>query len=134
MLKRNITYETFNDPPETITETYYFNLTVPEIAAMNPEATLEDNWVAVAKMDEIILQSYGVKSEDGKNFEKSDELRKKFETSAAYSALFAELAFNDNALEAFIRGVLPKQAADELTKILSEQKAKTTELPAPPTT
>lgn len=115
MLKRPITYETFNG--ETVTETFYFNLTMPEFVALKTDPEDEDVTVLVAMMDKIILFSYGLKSEDGKHFKKSDELREDFESSAAYASFFTELAMDEKKTLEFLRGVLPKQLGAELNKI-----------------
>lgn len=128
MLKREITYETFEDPPKKITETFYFHLTMPEFAMMNPDvdpnADPDDiKFVEiVAKTEDIILNSFGVRSEDGLNFDKSEEARNKFKSSAAYMALADELFTDENALTVFIRGVLPGKLADGLDKITAMQE------------
>jgi hypothetical protein len=144
MLKRDITFETLNDPPETITKTFYFNLTMPEFAALNPdvdpnmtaeEAVNSDLLSFVAKADDLILYAYGVKSEDGLNFEKSDELREKFKSSVAYAALVDELLTEDNAFTTFLRGILPAKFGAGLDKAMLDAKTELQAIspPVPPT-
>ena len=60
---------------------------------------------------DIILGSYGVKSPDGKQFIKSDELSKQFSQTEAYSELFMELVTNADAAAEFVNGIVPKNAA-----------------------
>jgi hypothetical protein len=118
MLKRPITYEDFNG--DTKTEDFYFNISKSELVELKAtfrggleesikrmiEAKNESGLLAEFKR--IILLSYGVKSEDGKRFVKSDQLREEFSQTAAYDALFTELVTNENSAEAFIKGVIPR--------------------------
>ena len=60
---------------------------------------------------DIILGSYGVKSPDGKQFIKSDELSKQFSQTEAYAELFMELVTNADAAAEFVNGIVPKNAA-----------------------
>jgi hypothetical protein len=137
VLKRNITYEDYNG--NTVTETFYFNLTKTEL--LNWENSAEGGMSAVLQriidtkdvgeivkhMQEIILKSYGVKSDDGKHFLKSDDIRNNFEQSAAYDALFMELATDDSAAVAFLMGAMPKGFAEQAQKELAK-----TPTPTPP--
>lgn len=118
MLKKNITYEDFNG--DTVSEPFYFNLTKSEMIELEVEYegglgnTLQrivestDSNSLIKEFKKLILASYGVKSDDGKRFIKSDELREQFTQTAAYDALFLELAQDAGAAEKFIKGVLPK--------------------------
>lgn len=117
MLKRDITYKDFND--QEVTETFYFNLTRTEIVELEfsyqggLEATLkkiietEDVKAIIQEFKKIVLMAYGVKSEDGKRFIKSEEIRQAFSQTAAYDALFMELATSDDAAAAFVKGIIP---------------------------
>jgi hypothetical protein len=118
MLKRDITYEDYNG--ETVTETFYFNLTKTEIIELEVgykqglEETIKaiiaakDNKSLIAEFKKIVLLAYGVKSEDGRRFIKSEQLREEFSQTAAYDALFIDLASNEDAAANFIMGVIPK--------------------------
>lgn len=117
MLKKTITYTDFNGTERT--EDFFFNLTKAECAEMELSTTggLErklkriinesNNEEIVRMFKEIILDSYGVKSDDGKRFIKNKELKEAFSQTEAYSVLFMELATDDNAAAAFINGVIP---------------------------
>lgn len=126
MLKREITYEDFDG--KTTTETFYFNLTKTEIvglevgheggleAAVRRIVQTNDNKSLLREFQNIILAAYGIRSEDGKRFIKSDELRLEFEQTAAFDALFMELMTDEGKAAVFIRGVLPADLASEIAK------------------
>jgi len=119
MLKRNITYKDFEG--DVRDEIHYFNLTGAELVEMevSEEQGLEaaikrivaagDKKQLIQEFKKIILASYGEKSEDGRHFMKSDEIRNRFACSAAYSSLFLDLATNEDAGAKFIKGVLPEE-------------------------
>ena len=57
-------------------------------------------------LNDFVLTAYGVKSEDGKRFIKSEQIREEFKQSLAYEALIED--FHDDSrkvLEHFISGV-----------------------------
>ena len=144
MLKRDITYEDFNG--ETITETFYFNLSKPELVEMEVEVeggfgkTLQsiieakDYKALVKEFKNIILLAYGVKSDDGKRFIKSDQLREEFTQTNAYNELFMQLASDDKAAATFLTAVLPKDMAGEMEKALPKSSPTPPAPPSPPTT
>lgn len=121
MLAKTITYTDFNGVSRT--ETMYFNLTQAELTKMayidnkNLAETLtkaiddKDTATIVRFMCDFIISAYGEKSDDGKYFHKSEEMRNKFANSAAYDALFAELLSDDEKAVAFINGVVPAALA-----------------------
>lgn len=118
MLKKTVTYEDFDG--NQVTEDLYFNLTQAEVMEMNMESggalseryqkiiDAQDTASLIKEFKRLILKAYGVKSVDGKRFIKNDQLREEFESSAAYSAIFMELATNTDAATAFANGILPK--------------------------
>lgn len=126
MYKMNIKYTDFND--ENRAEDFYFNLTKAEISEMNlshqggMEAYINriinsrDNAELVIVFKDLILRSYGIKSDDGKRFIKSQQLRDEFEQTNAYSELFMMLATNSDAASKFINGIMPKDYAAEVAK------------------
>ncbi len=127
MLKRPITYEDFDG--NTVTDVFYFNLSKPELIEMDVEhedglgkwiqkvIDSKDHKTLIKQFKEIVLMSYGVKSDDGKRFIKSEQLREEFSQTAAYTALFMELASNEGAAADFIKGILPKDMTGELDKV-----------------
>ncbi|MET0466308.1 MAG: hypothetical protein ABW007_24330 [Chitinophagaceae bacterium] len=134
MLKRDITYEDFDG--EKVTETFYFNLTKSEIIELEVGykeglqevlqriIKTEDKKRLIEEFKRIILLSYGERSEDGKRFIKNDGLREAFSQTAAYDALFIELATNEESAALFIKGIIPKDFVQEV------EKAEVVNLPA----
>lgn len=118
MLKRSITYTDFEDREQT--DIYYFHLTKTELVAMEVEydegldawlrriIATTDRKALIGEFKKIILMALGQKSADGKTFVKTDEFRQQFASSAAFDALFMELATDEKAAADFISGVLPK--------------------------
>lgn len=118
MLKKSITYTDYNGVEHT--EDFYFNYSKSEIAEMELSyeggiKAMLDEVVAsndrkriIEVFKDLILGSYGVKSEDGKRFIKSKELTEAFYQSEAYSEFFIEIAKNSESLAAFVNGIIPK--------------------------
>lgn len=130
MLKREISYEDFNG--DQTTDVYYFHISKPELIEMEVEheggfssmikkiIESKDHKTLIKTFKEIVLLAYGVKSDDGKRFIKSDQLRQEFAQTAAYSVLFMELATNDGAAATFLKGTLPKDMAGEIEKAIKD--------------
>jgi hypothetical protein len=127
MLKKTITYTDFNGNPRT--DDLYFNLSAPELMKLEMtfpkglQKELEriqresDSSALFDLFEKVIMSSYGVKSDDGRSFVKNEAVMEEFKESAAYPALFAELAFEEGALDAFINGIIP-------TELLAKLKAR----------
>lgn len=130
MLKKTIKYEDYNG--NTLEEDFYFNLTKAEIAQMELEvpggmsATLEkvtkaqDTPALINIFQDLILRSYGVKSDDGKRFVKNAKMREEFSQHAAYSVLFMELATNAEAAAEFVNGIIPAELSGKLKELESK--------------
>ena len=144
MLKRPITYEDFNG--ETITDIYYFHLSKPELLKLQVGNSgglngliqriieTKDSEGIIAECEKLVLMSYGQKSDDGKRFVKSDELREEFSQTAAYQHLFMEIATNEDAAVEFLKGVLPADMQDEIEKAEMKVPDQPTGPPKPPGT
>jgi hypothetical protein len=63
-----------------------------------------------------VLKAYGVKSADGRQFIKNDEVRDAFKQTEAYSIIFMELATDADAAAKFINGIVPEDLSKELQK------------------
>ena len=61
----------------------------------------------VRVIKDILLMAYGIKSSDGERFEKSPEISKEFEESAAFSECYMQLAQDNGELLKFIWGIMP---------------------------
>lgn len=117
MLKQPVTYEDFDG--NTQTETLYFNLNRMELISFQKRYGSENMENYINKLieekqiepmydllNDFVLTAYGVKSEDGKRFIKSEQIREEFKQSLAYEALIED--FHDDSrkvLEHFISGV-----------------------------
>lgn len=132
MLKKTITYTDYNGVERT--EDFYFNLTKPELLEMEMTATggfaemvekivaAKDTNAIINIFKEMIKKSYGVKSDDGKRFMKSEELSTAFTQTEAYAQLYMELAFDAEAGAAFVNGVVPADIQKEAAKIQLKDK------------
>jgi hypothetical protein len=126
VLKRDITYENLDG--ESVTETFYFNLTRTEVVELQVSykeglgeylqriVRTNDQGQVVAMIKMLILTSYGVRSDDGKHFLKSKELSEQFVSSFAYDSLFTELTSNETAAVLFLQGIMPKAVREEIEK------------------
>ena len=118
MLKKTITYTDFNGIERT--EDFYFHFMKSEVMEMELGTTggmaeLINRIIATRDIPEIsklfkrlILESYGVKSPDGKSFIKTQELRDEFVQSEAYSILFMELLGDAEKMAEFVNKILPQ--------------------------
>lgn len=137
MLKRTMTYETFDG--DQVTEDFYFNLTKAELMEMSlgtyggldkfieKIVNTQDTPKIIELFKEIVLKSYGQKSDDGKRFIKSPELRDAFAQTNAYSDLFMTLSTDADEAAAFINGLVPKDIAEEMEKKEKEKKESETQ-------
>lgn len=118
MLKKEITFNGYDG--KEATEIWYFNLTEAEVTRLDAEfypglaeyIEALDDTTSVQEMlelfERLIQMSVGKKSADGTRFIKNDEILQDFLASAAYSALFAQLATSPDEAADFFNGVLTK--------------------------
>ena len=78
----------------------------------------QDRETIVKTFKEIILKSYGEKSDDGKRFVKSEEISKAFSETPAYDQIFVELITDEKAAEEFVNGLV----SNEMRKRIAEMK------------
>lgn len=126
MLKKTIKYTDFDD--NEITEDFYFNLTEAELVEMETQtggglkAKIErimntrDVSEIMKIFKDIIIKSYGVRSDDRKRFIKNQEVTDAFVQSNAYSELYIELVSNVNSAIEFITGIMPKKVSSQIDK------------------
>jgi hypothetical protein len=122
MIKKTIPYTDYFG--EKRTDDFYFNLNEAELIEweMSKDGGMERFVERVSKANSIpelfpifkdfILRAYGVKSDDGRQFIKNDEVRKSFEQCPAYSILVLELIQNTEEAIKFLNGIVPKDIAD----------------------
>ena len=117
MLKQKVQYEDFDGGTQV--EDLYFNLNRMELIALQSRYGKEDMAAYIDKLvedkdiekvyeilNDIVLSAYGLRSEDGKRFLKSETIREEFKQSLAYDALIED--FHDETrkvLESFIVGI-----------------------------
>lgn len=138
MLKKTVTYADFDGNERT--ETLYFNLTQTELIdmamklpggmteAFGNDPSKVDPEVAGAELmnklggqgiinfiKEVVLKSYGEKSEDGRRFIKDEKITKEFSQTLAYDAIIMEFMTNDVAAAEFINKIIPANVLEKMT-------------------
>lgn len=132
MLKKTITYTDFNDTEQT--EDFYFHLSRTDLAELSFEhpgglskyledmVKSEDAKLIMSTFKAIISRSVGVRSEDGRRFDKSDAISNEFMNTAAYDELFMELVTDDKLALAFVKGILPSTLVESAEQAQREPK------------
>ena len=127
MYKMTVTYPDFDGTERT--EDFFFHLSKSEITKMNfatpggMEAYLnkiinsKDGEQIMNTFDMFITKSFGVKSEDGKHFRKTQEDLDDFLSSAAYDQIFMELCTDSDKAAKFVNGIIPADLAAEIDKM-----------------
>lgn len=117
MLTKTFEYTDYNGNLQK--ETLYFNMSKAEIAAfqVRMDGKFIDHLKSLVEGQKIeklfgffrdlVLDSYGEKSEDGKRFYKTPEMRRDFEASIVFSELITELMRGKQNVISFTRGILP---------------------------
>lgn len=120
MITKTIPYTDFNGKSRI--EDFNFHLNKAELLEL--DASYEGGWNAHLRrivnannnleiyntMKDFILRAFGIKSEDGRRFMKSDDIRRSFEESPAFEILLMELCLGPDPAKAaadFINGVVP---------------------------
>lgn len=133
MIKKVVTYTDYNGVERT--ETCYFNITKSEAMEMQFESggnltdilqkmVDEKDQVKLGRMfKDLIVKTYGIKSDDGKRFIKSKEISEAFEQTPAYDEIYMDLLSNEDHAIAFVKGILPADVAKEIAKEEEIKKA-----------
>jgi hypothetical protein len=131
LLKKTITYKDFNG--EEVSEDFYFHLSRAELVELEMShrgglsvsleriIASEDNKSIIAEFKNIILSSYGKRSDDGRRFIKNQEVRDEFASTEAYSTLFMELVTDTNAATEFINGIMPADLIEETQQAMDQR-------------
>lgn len=132
MIKKSIKYTDYNGVERT--EDAYFNLTKTELEEMNLShhgtyaeqlqaiVDAKDVPTVMALFKAIILKAYGIKSEDGRFFRKSEAISKDFEDSPMYDTLMMELLQSENAAADLFLGMIPSDMQEAAKKEIAKQK------------
>ncbi len=134
MLTETIQYEDYNGASRK--EQFHFNLSeldITEIQLNYPEGVETHLQNAIDNKDVkgilefikmLVGYSFGIKSDDGRHFERSDEITKRFRNSAAYHSWLLTLFENDGAKGvSFIRGVMPAELIKRAEERRREEEA-----------
>ena len=126
MFVKEIKYTDFNGMDRS--EKFYFNLTKSELTEMDLTTAggmksfieritnTQDQAELIKLFKELILKAYGVKSDDGKQFMKSEELAKAFSQTMAYDTYFMQLATDEKEAIKFVNGIMPADLVAEAQK------------------
>lgn len=141
MIKETIVYKDFND--NELVEDFYFNLTKDELILFGTDSNeftkmmrINEDGKDLNEMLEsikhetdikeiyrsfrdIILLSYGEKSEDGKRFVKTEDQTEAFEQSNAFSELIISLIADGEKAAKFIDGIIPSDLRDQVEEIMN---------------
>ena len=129
MIKKTVTYTDYNGNSRT--EDFYFNLNKAEVlelelstdggleAFVNKVVAEHDTRNLCSLFKSLVLKAYGVKSLDGKRFEKSQKLRDEFEQTEAYAEIFTTLATDTDAAIEFFNGIIPKVPENTIKELNS---------------
>ena len=133
MVKETKTYFDFDGNERT--EDFYFNLMPAEmyemqysqnggLASLLEKISKENDQTKIVEfLKGLVLKAYGVKSLDGRVLMKSDEIRKEFECTMAYSEIFMDLATNAKKAAAFVNGIMPpKEVMDKYVERMKAAK------------
>lgn len=137
MLKKTVNYFDFDGNERT--EDLYFNLTQTELVEMamelpdgvsssigNDPSKIDEKAAAMKLMEtlgnkgvlefikNLLLKSYGIKSEDGRRFEKSDEISREFSQTLAFDTILMELMSNDVEAANFVNNIIPSKIVDKI--------------------
>lgn len=123
MLKKRITYTDFDGVERT--EEFYFNLTEQELVEWNlmtaggvegflkAAVDAKRNSQLAELFKKLIMMAYGVKSADGRKFEKNDAVREDFASTQAFSDLYIELISDADKASEFFNGIMPKKVQQQ---------------------
>lgn len=126
MYKKTIKYTDYNGKDRE--EDLYFNFTEAELAELQSSveggyaeriqkiAEAKDTNAIIALLKELIIKSYGVKSEDGRLFIKKPEITEEFTQTPAYSIFYMMLARDEKKLTEFINGIMPSSLMTNVDK------------------
>lgn len=114
-LTRTELMEIAMDLPEGLTDNIKVDTKNPdkiddEVAARKILAALGGKGV-VGFIKDLVLKSYGMKSLDGRRFEKTEAIRTEFAQTLAFDQLYYELMTDEKAALEFINGVIPANIA-----------------------
>lgn len=133
MIKLTETYTDYNGVVRT--EDFYFHFTKAELLKMEMgvkgglaemvkrAAQTQDAPVIIGVFEDLVAKSYGVKTPDGRGFDKDPKVVKEFLQTEAYSQIFMRLATNDEEAAKFVNGVVPADMREQAATAIAEARA-----------
>lgn len=133
MIKKTVTYKDLNGKERT--ETFYFHYFESEIMdmEMSEEGGLaeriqriidaKDQASLLKVIKKFVVDAYGIKSDDGRRFIKSQEVKDAFVECPAYSKIYMELLTNDELAAEFVNKVVPEDMAEQLAALVAKKSA-----------
>jgi hypothetical protein len=121
LISFKIKYEDFLGRPQE--DEFFFNLTEGELMEMQLRANgnmvdylnevieSRDGGRIIEVFTNIIKESYGVLSADGKHFIKTEAEYEKFKSSPAYSKFIMDLLTGEHKAAEFVNGLMPRDLA-----------------------
>lgn len=131
MLKKTITYTDYDGVERT--EDFYFNFTKAELmewqlvtnggltSYVQKIVDAKDQPRLITLFKELLLKAYGVKSDDGRRFIKSEKISEEFSQNPAYSILYMELVTDDKVAADFVNGIIPAELSEQVAAQNSRQ-------------
>lgn len=131
MLKKTITYTDYDGVERT--EDFYFNFTEAELmewqlvtnggltSYVQKIVDAKDQPRLVTLFKELLLKAYGIKSDDGRRFIKSEKISEEFSQNPAYSILYMELVTDDKLAADFVNGIIPAKLSEQVAEQNSRQ-------------
>ena len=132
MLKETIKFVDFDGNERE--EDFYFNLTKAELLQMELSVKggfhtyverifkAQDTTELIRVFKELLDRSYGIKSDDGRRFIKSEEVLADFKQTEAYSELFMKLATDAEMASRFVNGIFPASLQAEVDKEIAKRQ------------
>lgn len=117
MIKKTIPYTDYDGTERT--EDFYFNLSMAELMEMQTSVeggmrgyiqrimAANDQTALMKLFKDVLLMTYGKKSDDGRLFVKNDAIRAEFEASPAFSVIYMELMSDAQKAADFINSLMP---------------------------
>lgn len=138
MFKKTIKYFDFNDKEQE--EEFYFHMSKADLIELAADGDFhqklqriiatKDNRAIFREFKDLVRMGAGVRSDDGKTFDKSPEAKAKLMDSAAFDELVLELCTDENAATEFVKNLIPEKMMQE-TKQRLGIKDKNEETPSP---
>jgi hypothetical protein len=144
MIGYPLTYKNFKD--EERTTTLFFNLSMTQVANIQRDLGGDTLVQTMQKhqregnigemfefLDMLALHAYGVRSEDGEEFDNSQEVKDKFAKTAAFQAFMAEIRSSETKAANWFINILPKELRGVAREAIEAAPAAIPDKPAPGT-